>query len=460
MGRIHRGDVGATVAHLSDDELLTSPLGQSPEDGHNSATAGGSFVPHPTTPEETPMTMPANRQRDRQNFQDLAKLATTGLTPPPMSVAPSGVQRAVESTKDDSGIVDLAAASTADPQAALRAQTTPLASQGLFDEDSAHFNASPMSAPPGAVFGGYGSPMQPMQPVPSMPPAPVSVAPASAPAAPPSLDAFASAPFTASPMSSQALPLPTKKKSGAAVYALLGVVALGAAAGGFFYVKSHKASVEATAALSAKAPVAVAKAEAPKPVEPAPAPVAAAPAEPEPVAEPVAEAAPAAPAKAGKVAVAAKPGKWTPPPAKGAPAAKADGPAEVTAKELAAAPSGPAGDLGKAMKDEVGDRPVTPAAGGPTNAPVGNVPQKPSQGAVTGALGAVMPGARACLGLDDAISKAAVVFTSAGTVQSVNVTGSAAGKPAEACIKNALMKAKVQPFAEPTYTAPVTIRHN
>ena len=39
-------------------------------------------------------------------------------------------------------------------------------------------------------------------------------------------------------------------------------------------------------------------------------------------------------------------------------------------------------------------------------------------------------------------------------------TGGAAGKPAEACIKSALMKAKVQPFAEPTYTANVTVRHN
>jgi hypothetical protein len=78
---------------------------------------------------------------------------------------------------------------------------------------------------------------------------------------------------------------------------------------------------------------------------------------------------------------------------------------------------------------------------------------------VTGALGAVLPAARACLGPDDPISRAVVVFGSSGVVQSVSVSGGAAGKPAEACIKGALMKAKVAPFAEATYSAPVTIRH-
>jgi hypothetical protein len=52
------------------------------------------------------------------------------------------------------------------------------------------------------------------------------------------------------------------------------------------------------------------------------------------------------------------------------------------------------------------------------------------------------------------------VFASGGNVQSVSVSGAAAGKPAEACIKGALMKAKVTPFAEPTYTANITVRHN
>jgi hypothetical protein len=77
---------------------------------------------------------------------------------------------------------------------------------------------------------------------------------------------------------------------------------------------------------------------------------------------------------------------------------------------------------------------------------------------VQGAVNAVLPGARGCLGPDDPVSKATVVFQSDGTVQSVAVTGSASGKPAEQCIKNALSKAKVQPFAEPTFSFPVTVR--
>ena len=99
-----------------------------------------------------------------------------------------------------------------------------------------------------------------------------------------------------------------------------------------------------------------------------------------------------------------------------------------------------------------------PAAG--SSGGGGNVPQKPSQGAVTGELGAVLPAARECLGPDDPISKASVVFNSDGSVASVTVAGSAAGKPAAACIEKELRKAKLQPFAEPTYTANITIRHN
>ncbi|HVH41706.1 MAG TPA: hypothetical protein VM925_05165 [Labilithrix sp.] len=377
-----------------------------------------------------------------------------GLTPPPSSVAsaPSGVQRAVEAKKDDSGIVDLAAASQADPQASVRALSTPLATQGLFDDDSMHSQRPPpMSAPPGAPFGGYG---QPMQPAPSIPPVPASI-----PAATASQDSFASSPIVA-PAAQAAAPLaatPEKKKGGTVIALVLGgVVALSAAAaGGVFYMKSHKANAVATTAPVATTAQPVAQAEPPV------AKATPAPAEPTPAAEPTTDpnALPAA-APHGKVAVAPKGGaKIALAPKAEAP--KADGPTKVVEKDLGAAPSGPAGDLGKAMEQEVGPgKKLEPAAvvlgGGAT----GNVPQKPSQGAVTGALGAVLPGARACLGPDDPISKASVVFASAGTVQSVTVSGAAAGKPAEACIKSALMKAKLQPFAEPTYSANITVRHN
>ena len=90
----------------------------------------------------------------------------------------------------------------------------------------------------------------------------------------------------------------------------------------------------------------------------------------------------------------------------------------------------------------------------------GSVPLKPSQGAINGALGAALPGARACLGPDDPISRATVTFQSDGSVQSVSVSGGAAGKPVEGCIRAALMKARVQPFAQATYSASTTIRAN
>ena len=70
----------------------------------------------------------------------------------------------------------------------------------------------------------------------------------------------------------------------------------------------------------------------------------------------------------------------------------------------------------------------------------------------------MLPAARGCLGDDDGVSRAHVVFGSDGAVQSVSVTGFAAGKPLEACIKTALGKAHVPPFAEATYGATVTVR--
>ena len=134
----------------------------------------------------------------------------------------------------------------------------------------------------------------------------------------------------------------------------------------------------------------------------------------------------------------------------------------MSAKDLPQATPGASGGLNDAMRQAAGPTSAgTDNANdkkGPEFAP-GSVPQKPSQGALTGALGAVLPGARACLGPDDPVSRATVVFTSNGSVQSVSVSGGAAGKPSEGCIKGALSKAKLQPFAEATYTTTVTVRH-
>jgi len=431
--RVRSGGSGASVAHVSDENLLAAPLGQLPEDGHNSGLSEGK-----------PMTMPADRERDRRSLQDLAKMAQ--MTPPPPSTksAPSGVQRAAEAKKDDSGIVDLAAAAASDPAAPARAQTTPLASQGLFDDEPASVRPPPVA----------------QQPAPSLPPIPASVSPASVSSQP-------IAPVAHAATSSQVAQLaaPKKKSGSGAVIALFvgGLVAVSAAAAGTFVVMKHRAAQQLASVTTT--PVTPATPTVASPTAPAPDTTGAtATTDPTPPSdlEP----------NGGKLATGPKttlrgapknvanPGA----PAVNPPAPKADEPAKLSQKDLPKTDTGPAGDLGDAMKKEVGggQKPgeQVPAAGasGPQFAP-GSVPTKPSQGAVTGALGAVLPAARACLGPDDPISRAVVVFGSNGSVQSVSVSGGAAGKPAEGCIKGALSRAKVAPFAEPTYTAPITIRH-
>ena len=456
--RIRTGDDRETHASVADENLFAAPLGKIEGEGHNSAA---SVEIRSTAPKGETMTMPADRERDRRSFQDLAKMASqSSMTPAPLSsssaasLPPSGrlsSPRPVEAKKDDSGIVDLAMAAQSDPQGAVRAQSTPLAADGLFDDEPASIRPPPVSAP------------LPSQPAPSIPPFSVAPAPppslartTDAPAAPASTASIARAPTgVAQPV------VATKKKGGAVIALVFGAVALSAAAaGGFVFVKHEPKVKDDVVAQTTPAPVATAPAvaEPSKPAEPA----AVATAAPEPTLDPKALPSP----QDVQLAAAAKKG-GAPAPAAAAVAAKAPAKEEtptLSQKDLPTAPAGPNGDLGAAMKGAVGadGKPVeaTPAAGttGPQFA-AGSVPQKPSQGAVTGALGAVLPSARACLGPDDAVSRASITFTSAGTVQSVGVTGGAVGKPAEACIKGALTKAKLAPFAEPSYTANITVRH-
>ncbi len=91
-------------------------------------------------------------------------------------------------------------------------------------------------------------------------------------------------------------------------------------------------------------------------------------------------------------------------------------------------------------------------------APAGNLPLKPAMGAVMGALGAVMPAARYCLGPDDPVSRATITFKSDGSVENVAIAGDAAGQPAEACIRARLLEAKVPPFSTPRFTWTVPVR--
>lgn len=465
--RVATGEPGASVAFVSDENLFADPLGQIEEGGHNHASPPTRGIAGETrVSKDVTMTMPADRERDRRSLKDLAKMGTMGgLTPPPASVrppsssasAPSGVQRAGEAKGDDSGLINFAAVSEPAPPVASVApapQATALANSGLFDDEPASVRPGPVSAVAAPIS-------QLQQPAPSIPP--FAQGPASMPPASLQAPHSQAAAFVPSAASSSQQAVPAKKGNGKVIALVLGgLVAVSAmAAGGFMFIK-HKNDAAAklaaeTTAPSAPAPV-VAAAEA-KPAAPTPAPEATLDPNALPTATPEAPvaAAPKVTAKGGAPApVVAKADKPVV-------AAKEEGP-KLSAKDLPTTPAGPGGDLGAAMGQAVGanGKPVdaTPAAGttGPQFA-AGTVPQKPSQGAVTGAIGAVLPGARACLGPDDPVSRAAITFTSAGTVQSVSVSGGAAGKPAEGCIKAALGKAKVAPFAEATYTAPITIRH-
>ncbi|MEO7037749.1 MAG: hypothetical protein ABI548_27530 [Polyangiaceae bacterium] len=133
----------------------------------------------------------------------------------------------------------------------------------------------------------------------------------------------------------------------------------------------------------------------------------------------------------------------------------------------------------KPEKVELEDAPATPVASAPAASPAeqavanalppdptmrpadstgGAVPAKPSTGAVQAALGAVMSGARHCVAGNDAPSSAVLVFASDGHVQSVSVSGAAAGKPSGGCIEAQLSRARVQPFAGSSFSVSATVR--
>jgi len=409
------------------------------------------------------MSFAADREGERKSLQDLARLAS--MTPAPPSTAPkaatSSAARPGEAKGDDSGLINLAAlAAPSGPSTdTVAGPATPapgLASAGLFDEDPASMAppsvrppvVAPVSAPPSARISA----------------APVSVAPISAaPISAAPISAASAAPVSAASVVPM-MATPQKKKSSAGliiVGALVGVAAL--AAGGAFVIRGQLAkqqtvamapkAVEAapTAAPVAKTDDKVAQADTPSTpstdaIDPSqlPGPNAAAPK--------TTLAAKGAPVVAPKAAASAEPKKVED---------KTEGP-QMSAKDLPQTTPGASGGLNDAMRQAAGPSTTTSDNGsdkkGPDFAP-GSVPQKPSQGALTGALGAVLPGARACLGPDDPVSRATVVFSSNGSVQSVAVSGGAAGKPSEGCIKSALGKAKLQPFAESTYTTTVTVRH-
>jgi hypothetical protein len=122
--------------------------------------------------------------------------------------------------------------------------------------------------------------------------------------------------------------------------------------------------------------------------------------------------------------------------------------------------------LAELMREAVGAAGETPAvATAATTAvdPPGDgtsAPARPSLGAVKSAIGAVLPAAHDCLDADSPVSYANITFRSDGSVASVAISGWAAGKPVESCIRRALSGARVPPFRQATYAVPATIRGN
>ena len=380
---------------VSDEDLVRAPFPALPGEPQGSPAA--------TEPRREGTGMTAeSRERDRASFRDLARLASSApsgpVSSPPSSRGPSsGVVTAAR--EENSGVIHLAALGGASvaPDPGPRAET----------------RSSPAPAP-------------------APPPGPEVVLATRKP--------------------------PKRRRSWVAVS---GLVAAAAVAAGVLVLARPTPRNDGTAA------VAVVPAPAGSPV------VGAAPA---PAGIPVASAVgddrgidPASLPPASTAAVAARatamgPASVAPRPAV-PPPARTIGPAPVaevaTASAVTAAPAA-SGNLQALMQQAAGvtSAPVAPAATSPDTPPaaVGSVPLRPSQGALQGALGAVLPLARACLGPDDAISHAAITFGSDGSVVNVGVSGGAAGKPAEACIRAALMKARVAPFAQPTFTGSATVR--
>jgi hypothetical protein len=416
------------------------------------------------------------RQRDRASFKELAKLAAT---PPPASVKPSSAKVPVatpsssSALKGDSGVVDLQAAALSDPHAAERAKSTPLASGSLFDEEGPSSGRASVSPPSMSGEHPSSGPISAAHSVPQQidPYSPASVRPS----APPSAGRISAMPMSAGPHSAvAAMQQPAKKegKSGVGVIlvSLVGVAAI--AAGGFLYVHKHHATAVAAADTSSLAPVAASQPVATtQPVavaqndQPAVADTTVSAGDPavaqntipgaKSAAKPVAHS-----AKTGKPSIVKDSTAKTEVDTPTAPPVVADTKSAAGTKDEAPPPVGGSANLQNAMQTAAGPSDSTStqaAATGPKFAP-GSVPQRPSQGALASAIGRVLPDARSCLGPDDGVSYANIVFESGGSVQNVTLSGFAANKPAGACITTALKKGQVGPFAEPTYSAKVTVR--
>jgi len=440
---------GGQMPGSLDASLLDAPLPKSDDDEQGSNQTSGPRISRPGAAAGVAVEskMSKDRTRDRTSFQELAKLAQTTPPPPAASSGPHtappsasssgsmGVVRGEEATSSDSGIVDLKAIASADPSGSQRAQTTPLAAQGLFDDESA-----------------------PPKPAITEKAAEAAVAPAAA-------SAVAQVTPASTPKKAEKPKPSDGKKSGGAVIVIGALVAAAAiAAGGVFYVRSQHTHKDVVATTPTAPDKAQDKTKAATTATPAGTAAVLAQAETESANTDTTTGQTGGAKSSFRFHANMKPG-----PGQASPTASdnAPPPDAVDPKLVANIPTGGAGgnsgDLSEAMKAAaqggtgLGQQAQTNE--GPKYAP-GSVAQRPSQGQVAGAIGGVMPAAKQCLGSDDPVSRATVTLQSDGTVKSVTVTGFAAGKPQEACIKSALSKMKVDPFAEATYPVPVTIRPN
>jgi Meckel syndrome type 1 protein len=470
LGYLAKGAVGASAASVSDEELFRPPL--------PAATAelqGSPPVPVGAKASEG-KPLPAGSRERGANLRNLARLA--GLQAPPAAPAGAaagpaerstvGVQRPENEREENSGVIHLAALAQGGAKHVRgSAENEPAAKPAAEGDVAAVASAadpSPAPAVPIASSRRAAAAAVVMQTLrsagnPDTPEAEAKTAPKSGP--------------TAGPKS--------RPPSGKGWVWLGGLVALSAVAAAVLLGLQHPARLES--------PVATARAPSP--------PMAA-----------TSAAAPAALARTPERSTGAGPTEVTPPEdravdplslpqaqtggappqaaatgtaramaASGAPAAPAAAPGGASASDTPAvaatgmtspaAHSGAGGANLEALMQQaagVSSTPApAPASGTAGDAPLpapGSIPLKPSLGAIQGALGAALPAARACLGPDDPISHATVTFRSDGSVESVSVSGGAAGKAAEGCIRGALGKARVPPFVQPSFTAPATIRPN
>ncbi|MFO7181826.1 MAG: hypothetical protein DIU78_024220, partial [Pseudomonadota bacterium] len=123
--------------------------------------------------------------------------------------------------------------------------------------------------------------------------------------------------------------------------------------------------------------------------------------------------------------------------------------ARVAAKPREATPTTP-----EATPPSEASAPALRPAAGTTH----GLPEKPSTGAVQAAVGSVLGSARACVAGSKSGSNATIVFAPNGSVSSVTVTGPAANTPAEACLRSALSRARVEPFAATSFSVNVSVR--